>query len=388
MALTVGSATRSKWANKIVQMRDIAFDSSYAYGGESLDYTSYGFSAVDRVMFEPKNGLTFEYDFTNKKVKAFMAAPPIVRNELVTCTSKVGTLRYPAAYIMHVSSGNTPYKVIPGALTAVTGTVNVTEPVWGTRPTLTFYDSVTTCYVTYVAQAWKEVFDNYVQCVITAGARVSGHASASYTAGGTDVISLGELAVAIQSITWNDNGTVKGMDALYKGETAATTEATIDFSDTTTKLALLASDTMDASTDSVYINYIKKPASGFLFDRFVEEDDLTPATDISTVSSGLVSNLPLIYGSCGDLPGPTTAYHNIISSSEAVGSTATLVQPTALGSGTSTFTHGSSHADTTHVKMSYIAGMDGEIPGLVHLEVPNAFDLSQVTGVKVTLIGR
>lgn len=52
----------------------IAFDSSYATGGESLDFTSAGldmFRTVLGVLVETKSGYLFEYDYTNKKVKAY-----------------------------------------------------------------------------------------------------------------------------------------------------------------------------------------------------------------------------------------------------------------------------------------------------------------------------
>ena len=390
MALTYSNGLDDSYGVNRVHYVDLAFDSSYPTGGESLGLAGRGFEGLTRAIIEPKMGYTFEYDHTNNKVKVFAPAPPIVFEEVVTCTTKIGTLKYPAAYIMYVGSANAAYKVIPGALTPVTGSVAVSAPAWGVRPTITFYDSITTAYVTYVTQAWKEVFDNYVQCVITAGARVSGHASASFTAATPDVISLGELAVAIECITWNDNATYKPMIALYKGATAATTEATIDFSDTTTKIAVLQTDTLDAATDSVYINYIKHPGAGtFLGDRFIEEDDLTPSSDVSTFSSGSKYGVfPLIYGTCGDMPSATTAYSNIIRSGGTIGATATLIQPTTMYMGAApTFTHGSSHADTTHIKPSYVVGNPHEIPGLVPLEVVNATSLAHLTGVKATLIG-
>lgn len=52
----------------------IAFDDSYPTGGESLDFTSAGldvFREVILVKFENKSGYSFEYDYSNKKVKAF-----------------------------------------------------------------------------------------------------------------------------------------------------------------------------------------------------------------------------------------------------------------------------------------------------------------------------
>lgn len=370
-----------------------AFDSSYAFGGESITPDNFGLGRIDRLIANPKDGIFFEPvadGVTNYKLKAFMNAPAVVFEETVTVTANVGTLKYPHAAIMYVSSGNTPYKAIPGGLTPVAGSVSVSEPVWGSRGTLTFLaaDSVTSCKVTYATQAWKELFDNRVQCVITAGARVSGHASAAFTAGTPDVIGLGESACFIESIMWNDNGTYKPMKALYKAETAATTEATIDYTNSgQTTISVLQTDTLDAATDTVYINYIRLPASGWLYDRFVEEDDLTPSSDVVTVSSGLaVGSNMLLFGACGSLAGPTTKYATLISSVGSVGTTATLAQPTTVMNTANTLTFGSDHADTDHVKLTYICGQPHEI-ATVLLEVPSGTDLSMVTGVQLTAIG-
>jgi len=384
MSLTIASKQWTSAGNKRIMTGQVSFDSSYAFGGETFNPLVMGFQNIEAVKFFDAAGYSFVYDYTNKKVKAYAPAPPIVFEELVTVTANVGTLTYPAAYIMYVSAGNLSFKVIPGVLTPVTRTVAVSTFTAGARPTLTFLagDTVTSCRVTYVTQAWKDVFDNLVQnATITAGARVSGHASLSFTPGTPDVVSLGELACAIQNITWTDNGVVKAMKALYKGETAATTEATIDFSDTTTKLALLQTDTMDAAADSIYISYVKVPSSGFLSERFVEEDDLTPSGDVVTASAGLgaIGSNMLLFGTCGDLPGPTTAFANLIASSAAVGTTATLVQPTSWANAANTFTFGSNHADSAHVKPSYICGYPWEIQ-TVPLEIPNGKDMSGVSG--------
>lgn len=390
-ALTVDNRTWVSLDNKKMLLADVDFDSSYPFGGEAFDYTQQGFVRADSVKIFSESGMIFEYDYANKKIKAFTDAPPVIYEESVTVTANVGTLKYPAAYVMYVSTGNATYRAIPGGLTPVTGTVSVSEPVWGTRPTLTFLagDSVTSCKVTYVTQAWKEVFDNYVLATLTAGARVTGHADLAFAAGTPDEVQLGEIAVAIQGIMWSDNATYKPMKALYKAETAATTEATIDFTDTgETTLNVLQTDTIDAATDSLYIQYIRQPTSGFLVDRFIEEDDLTPSSDVITSSSGLSSGSNmLIYGTSSGFAGPTTIYTDLISSTEAVGTTATLIQPTTVNDAANTFTFGSNHADSDHVKPSYIAGYPYEIPGLVPLEVPDGFNLSDITNVRVEIIG-
>ena len=106
MAMSVNSFEYSVFGNKPAVMADIAFDSAYITGGEPLDYsTLFGVHELHLMQFETKAGFTFEYDYTNKKIKAFTAAPPIVYDEkqLADINYQV-TLDYPAAYIFNVCS--------------------------------------------------------------------------------------------------------------------------------------------------------------------------------------------------------------------------------------------------------------------------------------------
>ncbi|KKN72865.1 hypothetical protein LCGC14_0407200 [marine sediment metagenome] len=375
----------------------VTFDNSYLAGGESISGISNYFKGTVSgelvVNFEQHQGYNFEWDRTNNKVKVFGPAPPIVWEELVDCSSDLAYLAYPAAYIIYVASANTAHKVIHGSLTPAAGQVAVdmgdTAGVFtrGKRCSLTFPsgEGAASTYITYITQAWKDVVDNIVNAKLTAGARVYGHASLALTASTPDSIDLGEAAIAIQSYTWDDNGTIKDCDALYKGETAATKEVTIDFANATnTTLEVLQTDTQDATTDSIYITYIKKPSSGMLSDNFIEEDDLTPSTDVVTVSSGADLSNMLLFGTCGGLPGPTTKYTDLLRAGATLGTTVTNVNMTTnlfVSNGTyaaNTLTLGSDHNDANHLKLSYIWGAIPDIWPVVPLEVPNATDLSHV----------
>jgi hypothetical protein len=390
-AVTVSNIEHGSFGNKKAIFCDVTMDNSYAFGGETLAAATIGMSKIEKAIIESTNGYTFEYDYTNGTIMAYAKAPPVVFDEVVTVTSNVGTLKYPPAYIISVSVGNASYKVIPSGLTPVTGSCALSTPTWNTRSTLTFLagDSVTTCNVTYVTQAWKEVFDNRVLATLTAGARVTGHADLTFTAGTPDTLDLGEYAAAVEFVMWNDNGTYKPCNALYLGEDPATTEVAIDFTNATsseTRASFREEDTVDAATDTVYVSYIAMPSSGFLSDHFIEEDDLTPSTDVVTTSSGRHNSNLLLFGTCGDLPGPTTAFAELISAKETVGTTATLVQPTSWGGEENTFTLGSDHSDANHVKLSYVYGDVGEIP-VVPIQVPNGEDLSGITALKCVFIG-
>lgn len=49
----------------------IAFDDSYPSGGEDLDLSKELPTEVQHVIIENKSGYIFEYDYANKKVKAY-----------------------------------------------------------------------------------------------------------------------------------------------------------------------------------------------------------------------------------------------------------------------------------------------------------------------------
>jgi len=69
----------------------ISFDSSYPTGGESLDLTD-RLRTVLAVFIENKSGYIFEYDYTNKKVKAYYPTKSQSSNlaGTVTVTSNTG----------------------------------------------------------------------------------------------------------------------------------------------------------------------------------------------------------------------------------------------------------------------------------------------------------
>lgn len=399
MTLTLSNEEITVFGNKRIGLYDIAFDSSYPYGGETFDLNGTRLTDVEKIILSPVQGYDFEYDYTNDKIKVFKPAPPIVIEEIPTITAgtiyDTTTLKYPHAYIIYVGVDNLGYLVIDGALNPVTNSVAVTDAEWGVRPTLTFLatDAVDgkTVRVAYITQAWKEVFDNIVRTVMAAGVRIAGHADLVFTAGTPDTVDVGELAVAVQNVTWVDNTTVKPCKALYLGEDPATTEVAIDFSNATSselRLSFKEEDTVDTALDEVYCTYIKKPASGFLADRFIEEDDLTPATDIITTSSGVASSNMLLFGACGGLPGATTKFMNLVRIGATLGVTTTIGKLTKWPGETNTVTLGSDHADTDHIKPSYVVGDISEIPGIVSLECPDTENLSHLTGVRAIVIGR
>lgn len=258
----------------------VTFDTSYPTGGEVCTDISKLFGGGEFVViFENKGGYTFEWDKVNNKVKAFTNAPPIVFEEAFDADSDLVTLKYPVAHIDYVATEAAPIIPIFGGLVPAasqvavdcgydvsTGVLTKGEPC-----TLTFYaaeGSVTT-YCSYATQAWKDLTDNMSSALMTEGAEVWGD-GLTFTAGTPDVVKLGVDICAMTSITWNDNGTYKTPELLKDGGApAATLETEIDFVKSgQAEVNTYATDAVDAATSSVYYQYIKLPATGFLKERF------------------------------------------------------------------------------------------------------------------------
>ena len=288
MSLTT-SNVETTLGNKYHVMADVAFDNSYAIGGESVTANNLGMSTIDRLIIEPCQGYTFEWDDDNSKIKVFMKAPPIVHEEVVTTVANVGYLKWPAAHIEYVTDDADPFMVIPGGLVPVAKSVsvdmgfNLTTGVLtkGQRCSLTFLAADTTAgvitvKVSYITQAWKEVTDNMVQACVTAGAITYGHADMSFTAAGgatPDIVKFGEDFVALQSVCFNNGGTITPMTALVDDATegAAATEVVVDFRKSSTygEVSVNETDACDGASDAIYFNYIRDPGVGsFLYDRF------------------------------------------------------------------------------------------------------------------------
>ena len=289
MALTISDINNSMFGNKLAIMADVAFDSEYAFGGEALAANVFGLTEIERLIVDTCQGYTFEYDYTNSKVKVFQNAPPIVYEEVVTVTDDIGYLKWPAAHIEYVTDDTDDYRVIPGGLTptakfvAVDMGFNLATGVLtkGQRTSLTFLagDSVTSCKVSYITQAWKDVTDNMVQACMTSGARTYGHADLTFAAATPDIVKLGEDFVALQSVCWDNGGTLTPMSALKDDATEGTgaTECVVDFQKASTfgEIGFNEDDAVDTTDDVVYFNYIRDPGSGFLHDRF----DITEIAD-------------------------------------------------------------------------------------------------------------
>jgi hypothetical protein len=153
MALTITNIVRNNVGNRREHSATLAFDSSYPTGGESLTPANLSLHIIESIAIDPKSGYTFEFDYTNNKVKAYEKddTPLLIVDEAVTVTTNVGTLAYLPSYITSIVStaGTTTgnFTAIPTGKTPLTTEVAVTF----TSGALTFLstDAVTAAAVTY-----------------------------------------------------------------------------------------------------------------------------------------------------------------------------------------------------------------------------------------------
>ena len=375
---------------------DLALDSSYAAGGETLDNTSnIGIGKIDQVYIQSQKGYDFEYDYTNEKVKVFAKAPPIVYEEKHTATAYATgysaiTLDYPAAWIINVADASTNQKlVVTGLATGDLGTdeCSLYAAIADDTRTVITTTSGATVYVTYATQAWTELYDQLVQAE-----------AVTLTTGTANALDYTPMAFGYVSMGTNDNN-------LTFVPTAYTVNSGyIGVNPGTAATALKANSSQNTYT--VTVLYLKLPDSGWLQDRWVSKEDSTNA-DSGSYSSATFDFSMLIPATSGAILGYTDT---TVGASISMGASYTSVlygqahtnwvtaQTAATGSapaagqvwvydgdaGATTGINGMLDA----VDNSYVKGYPWEIPNLVPLEVKNETDLSGLTGIKVMVIGR
>lgn len=83
MALTITNQKTSVFGNKRTATFDVAFDSSYPTGGESLSLSLIGLNEANIVLISQKSGYVFEYNYTNNKVLVYRSAANTHAHDLV-----------------------------------------------------------------------------------------------------------------------------------------------------------------------------------------------------------------------------------------------------------------------------------------------------------------
>jgi hypothetical protein len=118
MALTVTVKDRTIFGNKRLVIAEIAFDSSYATGGESLTADMLGLAEIDHLIPSPKSGYLFEYDYTNLTLMAYY---PTKAQAVAASSSNQPTVTSGSATASAVSS-TTPTVTIPSGFRSAVDT--------------------------------------------------------------------------------------------------------------------------------------------------------------------------------------------------------------------------------------------------------------------------
>ena len=366
---------------------------TYPYGGiplPAIGNFGWHYSGDMMITGPDEDNIIWKYDAVNHKLKGYRKAPVIVFEETVTMTKgttyDTGTTRWPMAWPMYMSNANQAITMLPAGMNPVTTTaaINMNSATPGTRATITTLgtDSYTTVTITYVTQAWSEVFQNLVEAeVMTAGATTTN--GITFTAGTPDIVSFltaGPFLCGLM-VGLNRNGTISTPKPLQKGETAAAGEYALDWTDTdpaATTMKILTTQDWNAATTSIYFNYIKKPTSGFLNARFVEEDSAASSSHVYTHAAAAL-DVPLLWSTPGFMPSVTvsgtSATWPIGGTGMSLGSTAQW-QPTSTyhrskAVSANTWTSGSGVAATLTVKPSFLYGVPEDIDSIVPLEIPD-----------------
>jgi len=375
MSLTITRPGQSRFASNFrEEIVNVAFDSAYAYGGESFAPGHTALSTFYKVHIEPKNGYSFEYDYTNHKIKVFSPAPPIVYEEKHTAVGNLITLDYPAAWIVNVCQAGQNMewgKSQAAASLAANSFCVVGTMADGVRTQLYTDGATDTVYVTYVTQAWAELYKQLVQ------------EEAVTLATGANTIVGGKL-MAFGFCEAATSGILVPVDI---ADTTAAGEVGIKMGYATGALDIEATQDGEAAV----ITYLAEPTSGFLTDRFVEDEDPTQSGGDPYLNT---FDFPLLlWCISGHVTVTGQASPAIIEEAATPATGEVNINWGYRGAASSGAAPAAGFAfggkdNWTVTAGAYLKGHPWEIPGLVNLEVKNGTDLSSLSSVKVMAIGR
>ena len=353
---------------------DYTFDDSYAFGGESIveGLRKLGFKKIYNITAEPKNGFTFVPDIRNEKLKVFSPAPAIVYEEKQTAVANLITLDYPAAWIMNVCQAgqNMAWGKSQAAASLAANTFCVVGTIADGVRTQLYTDGATdVVYVTYITQAWDDLYKQLVQeeaVTLATGAN--------------------NLANTMMAFGFCESATTGILLPVDIADTTATGEVGIKMGYATGALDINVGQNGEAAV----VTYLEEPASGFLTDRYIEDEDPAKAgSDPYTQTF----NRPLLVW-C--ISGAATVLNGV---------TQVLIEEDATpAAGEANLNWGFRGAASTGATPAagfvigcksnvivtagaYIHGHPWEILRLTQLEVKNATDLSALTNVRITITG-
>jgi len=118
MALTITMKKTDVFGNKRFHIVELAFDTSYPTGGESLTAGSCGMAMIDFALFEPSSGYTFEYDHTNSLIKAYVPVSINAGSETAGANNTI--CKTGATGPLEVAGTGTAFQVAGAEVTATT----------------------------------------------------------------------------------------------------------------------------------------------------------------------------------------------------------------------------------------------------------------------------
>jgi len=348
---------------------DLAFDSSYALGGESLTPRQLGLSIVESVTIQPKYGYAFEYDIANQKLVAKRPGPALVDEATGTFTAGLAyQLQYLPAYILAIrgTAGSTGTKrLIPTGETLAAGqcSLNFATGVitWGDA-------AITAARIVYVPLGVPGFTSDLV--VVDEAAPIA-----------SNVITLANQAAAINYI-WNDeDNEILGLIPVGETPSGAACAVDIDDGSGATKITVTTGRIADGTATKV--SYIKRSGNPLRFvdqaDRTVTSNIAGPGTDVTFDVAGLV------------LPG----YGQVIVGEASGGANlqALLTDPDGTAAAnvavfnpwrnTITFTSGDAYV-TAEIPLLYL---QQELVQALLLDVPYGTNLTALAAVRVVAEG-
>lgn len=299
----------------------------------------------------------FKYDSTNNKMKLYANAPAIIYEEKHTAVAYAITLDYPAAWIMNVCQAgqNMAWGKSQAAASLAANTFCVVGSMADGVRTQIYTDGATdTVYVTYVTQAWAELYAQLVQeeaVTLATGAN--------------------NLANKMMAFGFCESATTGVLLPEDIADTTADGSVGIKMGYATGALDIHAGQDGEASVTT----YLAEPASGFLTDRFVEDenpakaggDPYTQAFDFPLLVWCITGALTVTGGTTQVIiDAATTAAAGEASINWGKGPGDLLA--TAGVAPTEGFVFGLK-SNLTVTAGAYIKGYPWEIPGLVPLEL-------------------
>lgn len=359
----------------------------YPFGGIPLPAIGmFGMnSSMDVEVVQPDgSGIIWKYNQASNALKAFTEPPLIVFEEVVTLAGNTtGVTRYPMAWPLYAYNANQALGILPAGMTPITKTIaiNMNSATPGVRAGITAKasDAYGTITISYITQAWVEVFENLVEADPVA-AGVTSPGGITWTTGTPNVFQFPQALCGIL-VGLNKNGTITNPAPIVSAQTAQAGEYALKLNDTSgCSVKTLNADGWGGATAIVYFTYLKQPAAGFLNSRMVFEDASAAIAQVYTLAaSGALVKQALLLATPGWIPGLTKS--STVGSwplggiGMSLGTTAqwapTNFYPNQKLTTAGTFTSGTGVSATNSCKLSYINGVPEDIEDFAPLEMPD-----------------